>query len=166
MSNTRDTYIARQPVLDRQHRIIGYELNFREAGAGAETVDDAASVQAFVDSIESVGAETVIGSTLAFLNVTTEFIMDDVLSTLPKSQIVLQIPPLDDVYPEFLRRCRDLRKDGFRFALRSFERRDTRDDLLEIARYVKVDFQAMKPSDLKQLVRKVKRTNAMLLADG
>ena len=123
MSDTRDLFVARQPVLDRQHRIVGYELLFRSAGAAGDNLDDnEAAVTGLTDSIETVGVEKLLGSTMGFLNVTPDFIMDDVLAVLPNSQIVLQIPHMDAVYPEFIRRCRDLKKEGIRFALRDFQR--------------------------------------------
>ena len=65
-------FIGRQPILNRQQQIIGYELLFRlnkDAVSAEFSSDMQAGTNVLVNTISNMGTDWLVGSKLAFINV-------------------------------------------------------------------------------------------------
>jgi EAL and modified HD-GYP domain-containing signal transduction protein len=134
-------FVARQPILDRDRRVVAYELLFRDGfGSGAFNVDGTAATSHVMSaSVLHFGIEALTGGAPAYINVTRDVLLGGLLHALPPERIVPEI--LEDVPPdaEVLAACRELKRRGFRIALDDVTR-ENRPDLLALADIVKVDF--------------------------
>ena len=92
-------FIARQPILDRDEQLIGYELLYRASDTDVAVFEDGklASTQVILNSFLDIGFDNLVGSTLAFINITEDFILNDSLTPMYEKFSVLEV--LEEVKP-------------------------------------------------------------------
>src|SRR5476649_2089671 len=149
----REFYLGRQPILDRNQALFGYELLFRNAPVGPANISsDLTATAAVIAHASQLGMEKVIGDALGFVNVDADVIMSDIFVFLPREKVVLEIIETMQVTPPVLTRIAELVGHGFSFALD-----DVTDDtghvaaLLPLVEYVKMDMRNMPLSSLMKL---------------
>jgi EAL and modified HD-GYP domain-containing signal transduction protein len=161
-------FIGRQPILDKQQKIIGYELLFRsDAGAhsAAFTDDLLATSKVLVNALGNMGAEWLLGDKLAFINVSASMLMSDFLELLPANRVVLEISESTQPTPELLARCRKLRARGLRLALNDFKLNSESKPLVEIASFIKLDIRKLKEEgELEAHIKELEKHPAKLIA--
>lgn len=168
---TRDSgvFLGRQPILDGRLRVIAYELLFRGSGdlAEARVCDDAVATRRVVSrAFRDIGIRTVVGQAAAFVNVDAESLLDSMIETLPREQVVLELLETVEISDQLIERCRVLTARGYRIALDDFcSYSDAYDPLLDIADIVKIDVLQLDPDALMKLVRKLKLWPTRLLAE-
>ncbi|MCG8590764.1 MAG: EAL domain-containing protein [Proteobacteria bacterium] len=161
-------FVGRQPILDRAGSLVAYELLFRDsAEAEAAVFENAASAcsRLLVNTFMSMGVGAVIGDKQAFVNVDESILQSELVEALPQERVVLEI--LEDVSasPGTQRRCAELREVGFTLALDDYVKGDAREPLLEWVDLVKVDLTQVQGSDLRSLVRALRRSGVEILAE-
>src|SRR5690606_39099542 len=115
-----DLFFARQPIFDREDRVVGYELLYRPRAdsehAGVGNVAAMAS-QVIVSSVLDAGVEKVTNGTPAWVNVPRELLVSGALEALDPRQVVIEV--LESVEPddEVVAACRRLTDAGYRLAL-------------------------------------------------
>src|SRR5512136_1892250 len=118
---TQDTaFIGRQPILNRQQQIIGYELLFRLSGESVSaefSSDIQAGTNVLVNTISNMGADWLVGGKLAFVNVAESMLESNFLELLQPQRVVLEIVETTKPSPELLGRLGELRAQGFGIAL-------------------------------------------------
>jgi EAL and modified HD-GYP domain-containing signal transduction protein len=146
--------VARQPILDRDARLIGYELLFREPPAEhAEVLDDrAATATVIVDGLLDVGLLDLVGGGLAYLNVSRDFLLSVRPLPLPARHVVLELLEDQVVDGELLEVLEELVEQGFTIALDDFRLTSATEQLLSYARIVKVDVLEHTGQDLEDLL--------------
>lgn len=162
-------FIARQPIFDTKGRVFAYELLFRSGLHNYFDCDDqdraAASVIANSNLLFDLTEMT--GKTKAFINCTRRVLLEEMMTTLPRQQAVVEI--LEDIEPDekLIAACRRLKEQGYIMALDDFVYHKNYEPLLEMADIIKVDFllsdveeqkrlaQMMIPRGIKMLAEKV-----------
>jgi EAL and modified HD-GYP domain-containing signal transduction protein len=163
----RDFYLGRQPILDRNQSLFGYEMLFRSAASGPAHIDsDMAATASVIAHAAHLGLGKVIGDALGFLNVDAEVIMSDIFVFLPREKVVLEIVDSMPVTPGVLSRIAELKSHGFRFALDdvSSDAPDVQ-ALLPLIDYVKLDLRGMPQTALVRLAAEFKKTSKKLIAE-
>ncbi len=158
-------FVARQPILDAQRNVFGYELLFRSGWRNffSGEVDDA-TLQT-LDNCLVMGVESLTEQRKAFVNCTREALVNKLVTLLPPATTVLEI--LETVEPdaELLQACRDLRKQGYLLALDDFLPRPELEPFLEVASFVKVDFRQSNPETRQKIREMVRGSGATLIAE-
>jgi len=161
-------FLARQPILNRCQRLVGYELLFRDArtAESAEFRNDAAATATVIAHASELGMGQVVGDQLAFVNVDEVGLMSDFIRFLPHDKVILEILETVEATPEILERIRELKRAGFRFALDDVigETEDVQ-KLQPLCDVIKVDIKQMKPGTLPALARVLKNPKQKLLAE-
>lgn len=161
-------FVARQPILDREGDIVAHELLFRSsAAAKSATITDfsAASASTIVRAFADFGIEKVIGDTLGFFNVTRELFFSDGVEALPVDRVVVELLETIVCDEPILRRCKELRKLGYKLALDDWVSKDPREHVIPYVDYVKVDLLGVPEKELPWLVRGIQRHPVLLLAE-
>ena len=138
-------FLGRQPVLNRNQQLIGYELLFRRADDAASATPHApleADTQVLVNALNNMGTNWLIGNKLAFINVGEAMLTSDFLELLPPRRVVLDLAANIQPTNEVVSRVRYLRSLGFGIALDDFSFDAPSSALLELANYVKLDVQS------------------------
>ncbi len=137
-----DVFIARQPILDAEQKVFGYELLYR---SGPENIfpgidADAASSQTIHDSLATFGLDLLAPRKLAFVNVARRVLTEHLYSILPKQRVVLEL--LETVKPdaEVVEACQELKRSGYLLALDDYVEDAAYAPLIELADFIKVDF--------------------------
>lgn len=168
MTGTQESFVARQPILNKKHRILGYELLFR-ASADASHAQlrggQESTARVIVDALASIGIDALLGPMLGFLNTPPEFLESDLVEALPRDRVVLEIPAMAEVSRSFESRCRELARQGYRLALEGLARRDPREPLLAFAKFAKLDLREVGEARVRPLARRIKRHPVTLVAE-
>jgi EAL and modified HD-GYP domain-containing signal transduction protein len=143
-------YIARQPIVDRQQKIVGYELH---AGTGI-----------LANTLNNMGTDWLLGDKKAFINVGHPTLESEFLESLPAKHMVLEILEPEPT-PEVLKRCRDFRAKGFTLALDGFEHGPQTTPLLEMVDFVKLDVQQLGPAKTAETVSLLANHALKLIAE-
>lgn len=162
----RDFYLGRQPVLDRNQALYGYELLFRSARQGEADETGLSATAAVIAHAAQLGLTRAIGDANCFLNVDAEVLASDIFAFLPRERAVLEI--VASVVPDdaLLARMRELAGHGFRFALDGIEGDSLRlQRLLPLAGFVKLDLRSVPSNALPNLVRRLHGMEKTVVAE-
>ena len=160
-------FLARQPILGRDQRLVAFELLFRTAGSTeANVTDDAAATAAVISHASQLGMHQVVGAQLAFVNVSAAALMSDYVRFLPADKVILEILETVKATPELLARVAELKALGFKFALDDVvaESDDVR-ALVGLVDVIKIDVKGVDPARLPALIKSLRRDNKKLLAE-
>lgn len=161
-------FLGRQPILDRNHNLVAFELLFRqeETEETANITNDLfASANVIVNAYGQFGIQNVLGQQRGFINADPDLIMSDIISLLPCKHVVLELRESTSITPEFMQRCNELKQKGYQFALDNIIAMNNRvEQLLPIVSVVKVDILALEETQLVALVAELNRWPVLLLA--
>jgi EAL and modified HD-GYP domain-containing signal transduction protein len=159
--------LGRQPICRSNNRTMGYELLFRNSQANEAVIEnpEQATAQVVVNAFMEIGLEKIVGSNLAFINVTRDFILGNHCKSLPKDRVVLEI--LENTVPdaELFKVLGDMHNTGYRFALDDFTFEESTKPLLPYVDYVKVDLRAIEREKLAAEISTIRRPNLKLVAE-
>lgn len=160
-------FLARQPILNRNQRLVAYELLYRNAECdGAEFTDGTAATASVIAHASELGMEQVVGDQLAYVNVDTEGLMSDFIRFLPNDKVILEVLETVEPTPDVLARLAELRQAGFKFALDDVGgASESLRKLQPLMDIIKVDIQQLAPDALAALTRSLRSPNQKLLAE-
>ncbi|MEQ1638200.1 MAG: HDOD domain-containing protein [Methylococcales bacterium] len=162
-----DIIIGRQQILDHELKIFAYELLFR--GSDFDISDPANGTQAtnqiITDTLLEVGLNNIVGPHKAFINFTTQNILEKTPLHLPKDRIVIEI--LEDIHinQDVINAVKEFSHNGYTIALDDFIFSKAWQPLVEIANIIKIDVMAMSMSEIQTLIAKLKPFNVKILAE-
>jgi EAL and modified HD-GYP domain-containing signal transduction protein len=164
MSNA---YVARRPIFDRNLDVLAYELLFRNPAAVAADVIDhqQATTRVVLDSLTELGLDHIVGTKLAWINVSREFLVDGLASALPPERVGLEILEDQMVDDALLEAIAAARQQGFLIALDDFELGTGGDRLLQHVHVIKLDMVALGRDGLTDHVRRPRHLDGELLAE-
>ena len=112
-------FVGRQPIYNPQLQVIGYELLFRSFDTDkADIVDgDQATTRVILNTFLEIGIERLVGSGLAFVNLTRNFILGKFPIPLPSDRVVLEVLENITVDEELISAVHELADRGFKIAL-------------------------------------------------
>lgn len=143
--------VARQPILDLQGRVHGYDLIFRNTHDSVFRRDAGLAVETMLDNQVIFGLERLTNGLPAFIACTAEALIEGWVLVLSPEFTVLGVPANLDPAPELIEACVALRARGFRLALDDFSQWDKQHPLLDCADFIRLDFRGFREADLQQL---------------
>lgn len=152
-----EVFIGRQPVLDVNQSVWGYELLFRSSTDNRADFKDAnqATSQVIVNALLEFGLDRVVGDGFALVNLPRDFLLADHTDILPPGKVVLEV--LEDVAidDELVASIGRIRAEGYTIALDDFAFEPRWAPLLELADIIKVEVPALADTDQKTLAGRV-----------
>lgn len=160
-------FLGRQPILDRDQKLYGFELLFRSADTPNANVTDYlhASASVIFDSVSSFGFNEILGKHKGFINVNSDMLMSETIELLPQEKVVLEILETVPVTDRVVGRCQELKSKGFSLALDDNSYSSIYVPLYDIVDVIKVDILMVGPENLPAMVKKLERWKAKLLAE-
>jgi EAL and modified HD-GYP domain-containing signal transduction protein len=140
-TDSNQAFVARQPILDRTRRVMGYELLFRPGhdAVASGCAGEVASARVITEAVLSIGLDVLTRGHRAFINFTRPLLLEGAPAALPADRVVIEI--LEDVRgdAEVIEACRKLRGDGYSIALDDFRLTEETAPLIALADFIKVD---------------------------
>jgi EAL and modified HD-GYP domain-containing signal transduction protein len=159
-------YLARQPILDREQNTHGYELLFRSGSENLFRSDDPdrATCHA-IDFSLLFGAAALTNGHIAFINCTRNILVGDVITVLPRDQVVIEVVESVLADQQVLEACERLHRAGYRIALDDYVPNPNTERLLPYADLVKVDVLATDVASQAAIAEEMRRRGIRLLAE-
>ena len=162
-----DTYIARQPIFDKNKAIYGYELLFRDGLVNffPEIDPDIATSRLLSSSFYTIGLDNLTGGKKAFINFTKTLLVKEIPLLFPAENTVIEI--LEDVVPneKLISACKNLSALGYKLALDDFSFRSEMLPLINIADIIKIDLQSVHIEVIKKYLKMESADRAKFLAE-
>lgn len=161
-------FLGRQPILDRNQQIIGFELLFRSAESiNRANISDSfqASASVIINALADFGTSEVLGRYKGFFNVDLEMLMSDSLELLPREQVVIELLESIQVNKRVLERCGYLKQQGFAIALDDHVYSPALEELYRVIDIIKVDILQMPPEKIVEMLKPLRCLPVTLLAE-
>ncbi|MDD2367429.1 MAG: EAL domain-containing protein [Desulfuromonadaceae bacterium] len=160
-------FMGRQPILDRNQEIIGYELLFRSADMDHAVFDDYsnAATTVITHALSSFGMHEVLGEKFGFVNVPLSLLLSEMLELMPIGQTVLELLEIIELDEQVIQRCRELKELGFLLALDDHEYDESNDEIYYLVDIIKIDILLTDIKTLPEIVRNLRKYSVKLLAE-
>lgn len=156
-----EVFLGRQPVVDADKQIFGYELLFRGGPHSTTAFDDPDSATRGV--MERVllqwGMEHVVGDHFGLVNANASLIVHGLHRAMPPEGMIIEVrepEPFDDATVDALQRAR---YEGYHFALDNVGRLGDleRSQLLPLASIVKIELTTAHDAEIPRLIDVARR---------
>ncbi len=157
--------LARQPILTKEERVLGYELLFRESPDERHFHSDAENAtSSIIDTLNTVGFDAVCDGRLAFVNCTELMLLKELFLLLPPDQVVIELQPSVPADANVCAACLQLKQKGYQIALDNFTLDDPREALVLYADFLKVDIRRLSSPQHAALCAKHARKTCQMIA--
>jgi EAL and modified HD-GYP domain-containing signal transduction protein len=166
-SSSEKFFLGRQPILDRNQEILGYELLFRSADMDHAVFESysRASSNVITHALASFGMHEVLGGKLGFINVHLGLLLSEMLELLPIGLTVLELLEMIQLDDQVLERCRELKEMGFLLALDDHEFDESHGEIYHVVDIVKIDILLTGMEALPEVVQQLRKYPVKLLAE-
>lgn len=158
--------IGRQPICKADYTIIGYDILSRDEDAHASFSDISISASVLNRILNGFGLENVLGGYLGFLKVDMEFLLSDIVRTIPQKDFILMILESSLFHPELENCIKILSEEGYRFGINNCvlnpETMERIDTLHPYLHYIRID--ALRHKNGNELFKKLKQMNQKIIA--
>ncbi len=162
-----DIFVGRQPIYTPNLEVFGYELFFREREVGEAEINDPsfASYQVMLNSLLEMGLDQLVGKARVFFNVTPEVLRSELMDSLNRDQVVLELMDGTEVTTELVELLQDVANRGFTLALDNYVYLNSTRPLMSAARMVKVNLHALDREELATQVKILRGYKVKLVAE-
>lgn len=163
-----ETFIGRQPIMDAKQQIMGYEFYFRHSAEASTAVfeDDIKHYsKVLLSTIDQMEKEWKLGDKLAFINVNEVLLNNELIELMPPEKTVLEIIGATKIDDALLSRCEALKQLKFRISLDNPLLHSMPEKLVNMADYIKIDFQSVDYKQAAKLFMHYNRPNVKLVAE-
>lgn len=180
-----DVSVARQPLLDREGMLCGFELKVRcpvipmpnpaafpdseafEAATKAALGARSAVAKSVIWAIAQPDTGGALAGHMAYVDASREMLFDDTLRLMPAARFTLELPLDIEADDELVNRVIALHARRYRFVLDDLTQpNETFAKLLPYADGVKIDFRHTQPALLPKLAKVLKAAGKILIAKG
>jgi EAL and modified HD-GYP domain-containing signal transduction protein len=157
--------VGRQPIVDRQRRLVGYELLYRSVQPDVPRPSGDQMTAEVVLGALSIGVTQLVGDKMMFCNAERGVLTGEVSVMLPPEQTVIEVLETVAVDDDVVDGCAALVEQGYRLALDDFVWVDGAERLLELATIVKLDVRAGTRAEVEELAGRCAGYGVELLAE-
>ena len=158
-------YVARQPIFDREERVFGYELLFRDSLENCFVGDADEASRATLDRSLVMGLDVLCDGRRAFVNCTRDTLIKGLVGLLPSTTTVVEILETVPADPEVMTACHSLKEQGYLIALDDYVADDRREPLADLADIIKVDLLLTTQQERGRLMKQFGPWRCRMLAE-
>lgn len=161
-------FAARQPILDTDKKVYGYELLFRTSASNVfPDIDEEKATSKMIEGLQfDLGLDKISAGKFAFINFTEKSILQSYPHLLPKAKVVIEI--LESVKPTqaIYEKLETLHKEGYTIALDDFIHTKDWERFYELCKIIKVDCLDVSAKQLEDIAElKTRHPHIVLLAE-
>ncbi|WP_370280991.1 EAL and HDOD domain-containing protein [Pontibacterium sp.] len=160
--------MVRQPIFDRQLKIIAYQLRYQYSELIEDSLFDHETEGALLvmHTFTSLFQDGQIRKVPVFLPFPSSMLEGGNPLLLPKRGFVIEINPAIEVNDSLIKHLKLLSQQGYRLALDSFAMQPHLLPLVKLVNIVKIDFSLMPRNRIIRLVRMLRKSNITALAQN
>ena len=158
-------YVARQPIFDRQEKVFGYELLFRDGLENAFSGDLDEASRVTLDRSLLIGLDVLCDGRRAFVNCTRDTLLKGLVTLLPATSTVVEVLETVPADPEVVAACRSLKDAGYMIALDDYGANDPREALADLADIIKVEMLLTTEEERTGLMKRLGAGRCRMLAE-
>ncbi len=147
-------FTARQPILDLNRNLYGYELLFRNSLENVfPEVDPEQATSKIIENLQfNLGLTKVSAGKFAFINFTEQALLNGYPKLLPKEQVVIEV--LETVNPtkEVMACLKELAEQNYQLALDDFIHNPAWEEFYQHCHIIKIDCKEISQNELNQVV--------------
>ncbi len=160
-------FVARQPIFDREQKLFGYELLYRDSFDNAfSEADETSATLAVIREAFLILGTTLTGNNRVFINFNMDLLKAKIPLSLRPETTVIELTenvPGDTISAGL---CQELKRAGYTIALDDFDpANDNARALVDLADIVKVDFRQVSAGQRADVVKSYGRKNLIFLAE-
>ncbi|HUR27545.1 MAG TPA: HDOD domain-containing protein [Planctomycetota bacterium] len=165
--NAQSALLARQPIFDRNVRVVGYEILFRATDSETNVISspDRATAEVGVHALLDLGLDRIVGAHTGWINITRNILISGMYDFFPHERVVLELLETVEADAEVLAALERARSRGFTIALDDFELNDRTRALVPFADIVKLDVLALGEERFECATLELARPGLRLLAE-
>lgn len=172
-----EVFVARQPIFNNKLEVCAYEILYRMGDKADLIADgdlttseliadgDLATSEVIAGSFLLIGLETLTGGRRAFINFTSNLLLDGTAALLPKETCAIEVLENVEPSPEILTVLHNLKRQGYCIVLDDFVFNRKLCPLVELADIVKVDFLTTPNEEKFNLVKRLGHRRIEFLAE-
>lgn len=161
-----EVFVARQPIFDRDKKVVSYELLFRGGieNAMPDVDGDAATAKVLATVFFNLGLDKLSARRPVAINFTQGLLEKEVPLLLPAGTTIVEVMP--DVLPteKLVNCCMQLANSDYQLVLDDYHDNDPRESLLQYADAIKINVLDTEPEIIKTLARHGARQGKRLIA--
>ena len=163
-------YIVRQPIKDRESKIIGYEIQYHGenqafGGDKAAPANDFAAADTIYNFLTQ-NTDKLLRGSLNFMTFTVTLLMKKTPRLFDKNELVIQIDDSVLIHPLAMHMVQQYVKDGYQVAVNEFQFAPRYLALLDTINYIKLNIQTTPMLTLKNIVDIAHSMNKKCIAVG
>ena len=149
--STLPTWVGRQPILDPNLDVRGYEILYRDGLDDRADFSDSelATARSFWNTFIELGVDSVSPDQRTYINVTPAFLVGNCVEIFPPARIVLEIAARESIDAAGLARIAELRGRGYQAVLDGWDGRSVDLPVLTQVSGVKLDVNAFSAEELE-----------------
>lgn len=158
-------YAARQPVLDSNGKLFGYEFLYRDSERNEfnrEVDGGTATCMLLSNMLSEFGLENLTGGTFAFLNLTESLLRSDYVFMMDPGHFIIEILENVQMDEQLHKRLVRYREEGYIFALDDFVGGTAKDSFMDVIDILKVDFRMTDKREQRSIARRFGKTKLLL----
>ena len=161
------SYIARQAILDRNNKTIGYELLFRDSPDNKfpEIDQDIASSKLVIQNHFQGDIKSISLGKLAFINFTEKCLINKYPLMFDKSAIVIELVGHKSATERLLKIVKYYHEKGYQIALTEYDLDMKWDVLFPYISMIKVDIEVTNAKRLRPVLERLKPFDVKLIAE-
>lgn len=161
------TYIARQAILDRNSKTIGYELLFRDSPENKfpEIDQDVASSKLIIQNHLQGDIKAISLGKLSFINFTEKCLINKYPLMFDRKSIIIELVGHTSPSERLVKILKYYSEKGFRIALTEYDTDERWDELFPYLSIIKVDIEKINPKRLQPVIQRIKPFNIKLAAE-
>lgn len=158
-------YVARQPIFDRDEKVFGYELLFRNGIENCFSGDTDEASRSTLDSSLLLGLDVLCDGRHAFVNCTRDTLIKGLVTLLPPNLTIVEILESVPADPDVLAACQKLKQQGYMIAVDDYVAGDPREPLAKIADIIKVEMQLTTEEERADMIKQFASRHCRMLAE-
>jgi EAL and modified HD-GYP domain-containing signal transduction protein len=163
--------LARQAIYDRNLKVVGYEILFRDSEQNRAEIDqsdpaaaNAATARALINTTLDMDLDRIAEGKILFFNLSRDFLRSDFELPESESQIGIDVLTGEGDDEALATELEDLALSGYVIALDDFRWSEGVEPLVEAAQMVKIDVQAHSSVELATLIERLEPFDVKLTA--
>jgi EAL and modified HD-GYP domain-containing signal transduction protein len=152
------SFIARQPIFDRNRDVYGYEMRLRSGLMSLFAQSDQPGAGIALNQSVLADVQALSSGKRAFIPATRDVLLKDYAVLLPREWLAIELSDTAEAGPELVAACRRLKDSGYTLVLGDGAGGRWREGLAESADIVRVDFSASAEERRRTLPRQLPST--------